>query len=94
MGVTDIDDKIIKRSIESEKDFMTLSRYFESEFFEDMNKLNIREPYLRCKVTDYVPQIIQFIERLIAKDFGYVTKDGMIFISILLLLKNCLISLL
>lgn len=81
MGITDIDDKIIKRSIESEKDFKALSEHFEYEFFEDMNKLNIREPYLRCKVTDYVPQIIQFIERLIAKNDGYVTKDGSVYFN-------------
>lgn len=87
MGITDIDDKIIKRSIESEKDFMALSRHFESEFFEDMNKLNIREPYLRCKVTDYVPQIVQFIEKLIAKDNGYVTQDGLILINVLIFLS-------
>lgn len=85
MGVTDIDDKIIRRSIESEKDFETLSRHFEAEFFADMNKLNIREPYLRCRVTDYIPQIIQFIERLIAKDDGYVAPDGTIFINIRIL---------
>lgn len=81
MGITDIDDKIIKRSIESGKDFQDLSRHFETEFFADLNKLNIREPYLRCRVTDYVPQIIQFIEKLIAKDDGYVTKDGTIFFN-------------
>ncbi|XP_012528057.1 probable cysteine--tRNA ligase, mitochondrial isoform X2 [Monomorium pharaonis] len=81
MGITDIDDKIIKRSIESEKDFETLSRHFENEFCADMNKLNIREPYLRCRVTNYVPQIIQFIERLIAKDDGYVTKDGSVYFN-------------
>jgi len=82
MGVTNIDDKIIKRSIESGKDFEALSSYFETEFFEDMNKLNIQEPYLRCRVTDYIPQIIQFIERLVVKDDGYVTKDGIIFVNI------------
>lgn len=81
MGVTDIDDKIIRRSVESEQDFKTLSRHFESEFFADMNKLNVREPYLRCRVTDYILQIVQFIERLIAKDDGYVAKDGMTFIK-------------
>ncbi|XP_024883349.1 cysteine--tRNA ligase, mitochondrial [Temnothorax curvispinosus] len=81
MGITDIDDKIIRRSIESEKDFKTLSRHFESEFFADMNKLNIREPYLHCRVTDYVPQIVQFIEKLIAKDDGYVAKDGSVYFN-------------
>ncbi|XP_011648129.1 probable cysteine--tRNA ligase, mitochondrial isoform X1 [Pogonomyrmex barbatus] len=81
MGITDIDDKIIKRSIESEKDFKTLSRQFEAEFFTDMNELNIRKPYLCCRVTDYIPQIIQFIERLIAKDDGYITKDGSVYFN-------------
>ncbi|KYN03790.1 PREDICTED: probable cysteine--tRNA ligase, mitochondrial [Cyphomyrmex costatus] len=81
MGITDIDDKIIKRSFESEKDFETLSRHFETEFFADMNKLNISEPYLRCRVTDYIPQIIQFIERLIAKDDGYVASDGSVYFN-------------
>lgn len=85
MGITDIDDKIIRRSIESGKDFQDLSRHFETEFFADLKKLNIREPYLRCRVTDYVPQIIQFVERLIAKDDGYVTKNGMIFINVRIL---------
>ncbi|XP_011863318.1 PREDICTED: probable cysteine--tRNA ligase, mitochondrial [Vollenhovia emeryi] len=81
MGITDIDDKIINRSIESEKDFKDLARHFEAEFLADMNKLNICEPYLRCRVTDYVPQIIQFIERLVAKDDGYITKDGSVYFN-------------
>ncbi|KAL0127604.1 hypothetical protein PUN28_003117 [Cardiocondyla obscurior] len=81
MGITDIDDKIIKRSIESQQDFYTLSRHFESEFFSDINKLNIREPYLSCRVTDYIPQIIQFIERLVAKEDGYVTNDGSVYFN-------------
>lgn len=81
MGITDIDDKIIKCSIESGKDFKTLSKHFETEFYADMNKLNIGEPYLYCRVTDYIPQIIYFIEKLLARNYGYVTQDGKIFIK-------------
>lgn len=84
MGITDIDDKIIKRSIESGEDFKALSKRFETEFLDDMNKLNVREPYFYCRVTDYVPQIICFIEKLIASGYGYITKDGTIFINILI----------
>lgn len=76
MGITDIDDKIIKSSIASGEDFKTLSRHFETEFYADMNKLNIREPYSYCRVTDYIPQIIHFVKELVARDYGYVTKDG------------------
>lgn len=81
MGITDIDDKIIKSSIASGEDFKTLSRHFETEFYADMNKLNIREPYSYCRVTDYIPQIIHFVKELVARDYGYVTKDGKIFLK-------------
>lgn len=81
MGITNIDDKIIKRSIEMKQDFKTLSSHFEMEFLEDMNKLNVRKPYMYCKVTDYVPQIINFVEKLIADGYGYLTKDGTVFIN-------------
>lgn len=87
MGITDIDDKIIKRAAESGKDFRDLSRHFEAEFFTDMSNLNIREPFLYCRVTDYVPQIIQFIEKLVANGYGYVTKTGTV--SSLTNIKNC-----
>lgn len=76
MGVTDIDDKIIKRSLENYQDYRTLSRHFEGEFFDDMDKLNVRRPYLCCRVTDYMPQIISFVEKLVTMGHGYVAKDG------------------
>jgi len=77
MGVTDIDDKIIKRSLDNGQDFRELSRHFETEFFTDMDRLNVRRPYLCCRITDYMPQIIDFIERLVTTgSYGYVAKDG------------------
>lgn len=76
MGITDIDDKIIKRAIDCKQDFKALSRHFEVEFLEDMNKLNIHEPYMYCRVTDYVPQIIQLVEKLITSGYGYIAKNG------------------
>lgn len=81
MGITDVDDKIIKRATEYKQDFKALSKHFEMEFLEDMNKLNIREPYMYCRVTDYMPQIIHFIEKLIASGHGYITKNGILFIN-------------
>jgi len=77
MGITDIDDKIIKRALENGQDYRELSRHFEAEFFTDMDKLNVRRPYLRCRITDYMPQIIDFIDKLVTTgSYGYVAKDG------------------
>lgn len=82
MGITDIDDKIIKRSIEEKKDFMELSRFYENEFFDEMKKLNVRAPYLSCRVTEYIPEIIQFISNIVDKDGAYVTDDGSVYFDI------------
>ncbi|EFN83100.1 Cysteinyl-tRNA synthetase, mitochondrial [Harpegnathos saltator] len=79
MGITDIDDKIIKCALESKQDFKALARRFEMEFLEDMNRLNVREPYIYCRVTDYVPRIVHFVEKLIASGYGYILKDGSVY---------------
>ena len=41
MGITDIDDKIIKRSQESNIPFTQLANAYQEEFFQDMNSLNV-----------------------------------------------------
>jgi cysteinyl-tRNA synthetase len=42
MGVTDIDDKIINRSLKEKTDFQKLSRFYEQRFFEAMKNLQVR----------------------------------------------------
>ncbi|XP_047343945.1 probable cysteine--tRNA ligase, mitochondrial isoform X5 [Vespa velutina] len=75
MGVTDIDDKIIKRAVEEGTDFKELSKFYENEFFNDLEMLNITMPHFSCRVTEYMPQIIQFIANILAKNKAYVAKD-------------------
>lgn len=41
MNVTDVDDKIINRSLEQERNYAELARHYENEFFEDMRSLNV-----------------------------------------------------
>lgn len=76
MGLTDIDDKIIKKANDSGQNWKSLTKHYEQEFFSDMKSLNVLRPFITCRVTDYIPQIIAFVEKIIAKDSGYVAKDG------------------
>ena len=76
MGLTDIDDKIIKRSIESNQPFQNLTKFYEEEFFRDMKSLNVKKPYMSCRVTDHIPQIIEFVDNIVKKNAAYVTQDG------------------
>ena len=76
---TDIDDKIITRSIESGIDWQTIVEQNIDAYFIDMDSLNIlrADVYPRC--TEYVDQMVSITESLIDKNHAYVAKDGVWF---------------
>lgn len=76
MGITDIDDKIIKTANETNSDFQTISFKYEKEFFNDIKNLNILYPTLIARVTDYIPQIISFINKILLEGYAYVSPSG------------------
>lgn len=44
MNITDIDDKIIRKAIEQDVEYLKISRKYETEFFEDMRRLGCQLP--------------------------------------------------
>ena len=76
---TDIDDKIIIRSIETGEDWREIVERNIQLYYEDMDVLNIlrADHYPRC--TQYVDSMIHIIEDLIQKGHAYVAKDGVYF---------------
>lgn len=87
MNITDIDDKIIKRCIEQKIDFTEFTQKYESLFFYDMERLNIQYPDRITRVTEYVPEIISFIEKLISNGYAY-SSNGSVYFSIDSFTKN------
>ena len=61
MNITDIDDKIIKRSIEEKRDFFEFGRYWEKDFFEICEKLGIESPDVITRITEFVPEVVKYI---------------------------------
>lgn len=81
---TDIDDKIINRAIEEFNDpnqFNKISFRFIKAFEEDMKRLNCLKPDCEPKVTNHIPEIIEFIKGLIKKGKAY-ESDGDIYFSV------------
>lgn len=78
MNVTDIDDKIIKRANERDIPFDELAREFETEFIEDMDNLNVKRPDFLTRVSEYMPEVIEYIERIIRNGFAY-ESDGSVY---------------
>jgi len=81
MNITDIDDKIIQKSNEQKKDFSEFAKYWEDKFFKDMEALNIMYPNYITRVSEYIPEIISFIEVIIKNGYAY-EKNGSIYFDI------------
>ncbi|XP_063727098.1 probable cysteine--tRNA ligase, mitochondrial isoform X2 [Symsagittifera roscoffensis] len=79
MGVTDVDDKIIKKAKDSGKRETEVAAKYELQFFNALEKLNVRRPDVILRVSDYIPKIIDFIQSLIEKKYAYVTPSGNVF---------------
>ncbi|CAF30616.1 cysteine--tRNA ligase [Methanococcus maripaludis] len=79
INFTDIDDKIIKRAYEKEKDPKEISEQFIKVFLDDMATLKVKPADIYPKVTEHISEIIAFIEKLIEKGFAYKTEDGVYF---------------
>lgn len=71
---TDIDDKIIAKAIEEGVTELEITNKFIAAYNEDVKNLNCLEVDIRCKVTDYMPEIVKYIDELIDKGFAY--KSG------------------
>jgi cysteinyl-tRNA synthetase len=80
-NITDVDDKIINRANELGEDPLSLSRRFTEAYFEDMDRLNVRRANIHPKVSDHIPEIIEFIEELMKKGYAY-EVDGNVYFSI------------
>ena len=51
--------------------FTELTAEFEREFLEDMAALNVLPPDAITRVSDYVPEIVAYIETILANGYCY-----------------------
>ena len=47
-----------------------------------MHALNVLDPDVTTRATEFIPQMVTFIERIIAKGFAYPTADGSVYFDI------------
>ena len=73
---TDVDDKIIKRANELGKDALEFSKEQIAETEKDMAALHITDADEKTKASEYINQIIEFVEKLIEKGYAYPAPNG------------------
>lgn len=79
---TDIDDKIINEAREWGVDWRTVADAFIAEYFHDAHLLGVRNANFHPRTTDFVPEIVNVIERIIENGYGYVAQSGDVYFSV------------
>jgi len=81
VNITDIDDKIIRKSIELKVDYREIADKYYRDFMEACEKLNIRRAHIYPKATEHIEDIINIIKELIEKGYAY-EADGNVYFDV------------
>ena len=82
MNLTDVDDKIIRRAHEQGKTIKEVTEPVTAIFHEDREYLRIEPAEVYPKATDYIPQMIALVARLIERGVAYVAEDNSVYFAI------------
>ena len=77
---TDVDDKIINRAKEEGITAPEVSEKYIKEYFNDAEALNVIKADVHPKVSEHIPEIIEFVQTLIDKGYAY-EADGDVYYS-------------
>ena len=77
---TDVDDKIINRAKEEGISAPEVSEKYIKEYFNDAEALNVLKADVHPKVSEHIPEIIDFVQTLIDKGYAY-EADGDVYYS-------------
>jgi len=89
MNITDVghlvsdedegEDKMLKGAREQKKTPWEIAQYYTDAFIKDIKALNIEIPEIVPKATDHIPEMLEFVNGLVEKGYGYETSDGIYF---------------
>lgn len=74
MNITDIDDKIIARAKEQNREPAEFAKEWEEKFYEDAKALDITAPVYK-RAMDHVPEIKSQVDRLLKSGHAYELED-------------------
>src|SRR5215469_15919594 len=75
MNITDVDDKIIRNSARDGVSVQQYTAKYEKAFLEDAAMIGIEEPTL-VRATEHIPEMAEFVQKLVDKGIAYRTDDG------------------
>nr|XP_021575950.2 cysteine--tRNA ligase, cytoplasmic [Ictidomys tridecemlineatus] len=59
--------------------FSQLPKFWEGEFHRDMEALNVLPPDALTRVSEYVPEIVNFVQKIVDNGYGYASNGSVYF---------------
>ena len=81
-NITDIDDKIIKRANENGMAYDAVTSQFTQAMHDDFAALQLTKPNHEPRATDYIPQMIILIEKMLENKHAYVASNGDVYFEV------------
>ena len=78
-NITDVDDKINARAVERGITIRELTEQTNAVFQADVQALGCLDPDVQPRATEHIAEMVDLIERLVAKGFAYVAEDHVLF---------------
>jgi len=75
MNITDLDDKIIRNAARDGVGVQQYTAKFDKAFQQDAAMIGIEQPRL-VRATEHIPEMADFVAKLVEKDVAYRTDDG------------------
>ncbi len=75
-NITDIDDRIIRRSLQNGESMRSLTERMIAAMHSDFDALGLERPSLEPRATEYVPQMLGIMKRLEQKALAYRSNSG------------------
>jgi cysteinyl-tRNA synthetase len=82
MNITDVDDKIIKRAAEQRKTIRAVTEPVTAIFQTDREYLRIEAAEAYPKATDFIPQMIALVQKLVDRGIAYQADDKSVYFAI------------
>ena len=89
MNITDVghltsdsdegEDKMQKAAEKEHKSPYEIADFYTKAFLRDLGKLNIRQPDIIAKATDHIPEMIEYVQKIMDNGYAYETSKGLYF---------------
>ena len=76
------EDKISRQAKLEQLDPYQIAYKYEVEYFDAMDKLNVLRPSISCRATGFIVDIIEAVQEIVNKGYGYVTKEGNVYFDV------------